>query len=249
MDEKYIEFLKNYGLYDEKVLNFIESTTKRLDYSDIALNFFGCYPIINDDGILIGIRMCVPYIKDDITRSINIHEYIHLLELYRQLNKKYVESNMKELLPVFYEFVYLNSLHNRDYLEYYKDYLTQKNNYLKIIIEIFKDKGYVNMEDDKYKELKEAIKQVRELNIEQLLRLTNMVDDIINSNNTDEKYISFVFDHLLSISFVDFNLLKEVYLKLVSYVRLFNKELADDYWNYFIEDFELDEEIKVLDKK
>lgn len=129
------------------------------------------------------------------------------------------------------------------------DHINQKNNYLKIIIEIFKDKGYVNMEDDKYKELKEAIKQVRELNIEQLLRLTNMVDDIINSNNTDEKYISFVFDHLLSISFVDFNLLKEVYIKLVNYVRLFNKELADDYWNYFIEDFELDEEIKVLDKK
>lgn len=105
------------------------------------------------------------------------------------------------------------------------------------------------MEDDKYKELKEAIKQVRELNIEQLLRLTNMVYDIINSNNSDEKYISFVFDHLLSISFVDFNLLKEVYIKLVNYVRLFNKELADDYWNFFIEDFELDEEIKVLDKK
>ena len=105
------------------------------------------------------------------------------------------------------------------------------------------------MEDDKYKELKEAIKQVRELNIEQLLRLTNMVDDIINRNNTDEKFICFVFDHLLSISFVDFNLLKEVYIKLVNYVRLFNKELADDYWNYFIEDFELDEEIKVLDKK
>lgn len=156
---------------------------------------------------------------------------------------------MKELLPVFYEFVYLNSIHNRDYLEYYKDHINQKYNYLKILIEIFKDKGYVNMEDDKYKELKEAIKQARELNIEQLLRLTNMVDDIINRNNTDEKYISFVFDHLLSISFVDFNLLKEVYIKLVNYVRHFNKELANDYWNYFIEDFELDEEIKVLDKK
>ncbi len=98
------------------------------------------------------------------------------------------------------------------------------------------------MKEDIYKKLIEDIKLVSELNNEQLVRLTYMVDDIINSNNTDEKYISFVFDHLLSISFVDFNILKEVYIKLVNYVRGFNKELADDYWHFFIEDFELDEE-------
>ena len=73
---------------------------------------------------------------------------------------------------------------------------------------------------------------------------------IINSNNTDEKYISFVFDQLLGLLFIDINLLKEVYLRLVNYYsRSFNKELADDYWNLFLEDFELEEDPKVFEKK
>ncbi len=249
MDDKFILFLKKYNLYNEEIFNYIESRTKRFDYSDISLSFFGCFPILDDNNRLIDIRMCVPYIDSDITRSINIHEYIHLLDLYYKLNTKYIESNMSELLPVFYEFVYLYSIHNKEYLDFYKEHINNKNNYLKIIIEIFDNNGCIDMEDNKYKELIDSVKEVTELNKEQLIQLTNIVNDIINSNNTDINYISFIFDQLLSLVFIDINILKKVYLKLVNYVRSFNKSLAEDYLQFFIEDFELEEDPKIYEKK
>lgn len=120
MEEKYIEFLKKCELYNKDVFDYIEYRTTYVDYRQKgSMDFVGCYPIIQD-GIVKDIWLCVPKIVDDISVSINIHEYIHLLRVYSFLGKKFIESENEEVMPVLYEFAFLNEVGNIDYLDKYK---------------------------------------------------------------------------------------------------------------------------------
>ena len=121
MEEKFIEFLKKSELYNEEVLDYIEYRTTHVDYKEKgAMDFVGCYPIL-EDGIVKDIWLCVPNMVDDISISINIHEYVHLLRVYKSLGKKFEESEYEELLPVMYEFAFLEDVGNTEYLEKYKE--------------------------------------------------------------------------------------------------------------------------------
>lgn len=121
MEEKFIEFLKKSELYNEDVLDYIEYRTTYVDYKEKgAMDFVGCYPIL-EDGMVKDIRLCVPNMVDDVSVSINIHEYVHLLRIYKSLGKKFVESEYEELLPIMYEFAFLEDVGNTEYLEKYKE--------------------------------------------------------------------------------------------------------------------------------
>ena len=108
MKEKFFEFLKQYNLYDEEVINYISTRMIIVDYDrEDAKDYIGCFYTLNHD-IVTGFRLCVPKMVDDKTVSINIHEYVHLLNIYKCLGSEYKEDKFDDLLPVLYEFIYLN---------------------------------------------------------------------------------------------------------------------------------------------
>ncbi len=137
MRNKFIKFLKDTEIYNEEVFEYIKPKTVYLDHSEEATHFYGVFPIVDDNNIIKDIKLCVPKIKDDLTVSINIHEYVHLLLLYRDLNKEYKESDYDELLPVMYEFYYLKD-NDPEYLEAYKEKISKSNN--KILKKYIKEK-------------------------------------------------------------------------------------------------------------
>ena len=118
MYDKFISFLKEHGLYNQEAMDYIKDKTYYINYDGNESNsFFGCFPIM-EGNIVKDIRLCVPKMIDDITVSINIHEYVHLTKIYNHLNKKYIESKYEDVLPMAYEFLYL--MHNDpEYLDYY----------------------------------------------------------------------------------------------------------------------------------
>lgn len=133
MKKKYIDFLKKCELYNQEVFDYIEYRTTYVDYREKgSMNFVGCYPII-EDGIVKDIWYCVPKIVDDISISINIHEYVHLLRVYRSLGKEFIESEYEELLPVMYEFAFLEDIGNTEYLNKYKEDI-KNDNVLKVLV-------------------------------------------------------------------------------------------------------------------
>lgn len=137
MYKKFIDFLKHYGLYNQEVFNFIKDKTRYVDYDkEEARDFIGCFPKMEND-IVKDIRLCVPKIVDDVTVSINIHEYVHLLKIYSYLNKEYKESKYEEVLPTAYEFLYLRN-NDFDYLKLYKEYIMSGDDeYLKYLVTFF----------------------------------------------------------------------------------------------------------------
>lgn len=153
MYDKFIKFLKNNNIYDEEVLNYFENHSTHVDYKEEDAEYFiGCYPQVEND-ILTGVNVCVPDMDDEITVTINIHEYVHMLKLYKNLNKKYEETPYEEVLPVFYELIFLreNVKTMNDYYNYYSEYLMKyyEKEYLMVIElhnDLIKDYGDTNIE-------------------------------------------------------------------------------------------------------
>ena len=137
MEEKYINFLKKYDLYREDIFEYMKDKTKYIDYRlDESKRFYGVFTNI-ENGIIKDIRVMVPYIVDDTSISIRIHEYIHVLKLYDYLNKEYVFTDYEDLLPVFYELVYAKENNNYDYINERIDELKDNFNYLKVVLDLF----------------------------------------------------------------------------------------------------------------
>ena len=145
MKEKYIDYLKKTEIYNEKVLNYLKDNTKVIEYSEDANDFLGTFPQVDENNILTGIKMCVPKMTNDITVGMNIHEYVHALMLYRNLNKEYVEDKQADLMPTFYELNYYKENNVDDYFNFYIEHIKEKDNYLTMLINIFdKDNKNVN---------------------------------------------------------------------------------------------------------
>ena len=137
MEEKYINFLKKYDLYREDIFEYMKDKTKYIDYRlDESKRFYGVFTNI-ENGIIKDIRVMVPYIVDDTSISIRIHEYIHVLKIYDYLNKEYVFTDYEDLLPVFYELVYAKENNNYDYINERIDELKDNFNYLKVVLDLF----------------------------------------------------------------------------------------------------------------
>ena len=84
---KFIEFLKKYNVYSEEILKYWEKNRLLFDIRDEEKKeLIGCYYQYEKE-CLKKISLIVPFIDNDKTVLINIHEYIHLLLLYPWLEK------------------------------------------------------------------------------------------------------------------------------------------------------------------
>ena len=94
------------------------SNTTMINYSNIEeRNFVGCFYILNIDKIE-KIHLVIPYIVDEKTKLVAIHELVHGIELYRRLNKKYDNQNNDEVLPMLYEKIYVEEQNNQELRQY-----------------------------------------------------------------------------------------------------------------------------------
>jgi len=98
------------------------------------------------------------------------------------------------------------------------------------------------MNEKNYKIIKDMFKTLERMNKREIEEISELVDDVIIYKITNENTIGHVFDKMLSLEFIEENDIKKIYYKLLNYSKAFNKELSDDYENFFIEKFSDDEE-------
>lgn len=136
MNNKFFEFLHNHNIYDDKVYKYYLNNANNFDYynEDMFRSYIGCSFITSKNKILKQIIPIVPYPVDDITTLINIHEYVHTLGCYDKINKRFKSSVSDEILPIFYEKLFVLENNN-----------TKLNNY-----EEFLDNAALESNDEKY---------------------------------------------------------------------------------------------------
>lgn len=126
MFDKFIDFLKQHDLYDEEIFKYYWDNTFMFDYIDDELRrFIGCSFILDGNNCLKGIMACAPFIEDDRTVLINIHEYVHVLLMYPYIGKKCDIGRDIEVLAIFYEKLYVLENNNPE-LDKYSNYLDSK---------------------------------------------------------------------------------------------------------------------------
>lgn len=137
--EEFIDFFKKYNLYNEEIFNYLRENAILFDYRDEDCDyryFISCTPNVKND-ILRNIKMIVPYPDNDITNLINVHEYMHGIELYPYLNKYFDYEKYKkygEMMPILMERLYC--------LEHPSENLKEEMEYLDKKIEDSDDKKY-----------------------------------------------------------------------------------------------------------
>ena len=94
--------------------------------------------------------------------------------------------------------------------------------------------------NNKYKKLENALITIGKTSERDLEKLSNIIDRIIECNITDERTLSFIYDAILSVEFIDDDKKRKVFHKLSNYCRSFNKELVDDYDEILEEDLNYD---------
>ncbi len=118
--QKFIDFLKKHNLYDEDVINYWKNHKVSFDYrEEEQRDFIGCFYMLRDN-VLEKISLIVPFIDNDKTVLINIHEYVHLFLLYPKLRKKCIIGIDKEVLPILYEKIYIHENPTDELINYYE---------------------------------------------------------------------------------------------------------------------------------
>jgi len=104
-----IKFFKKHNLYNEEVFNYLSENALMIDYTspEETLLIGTFYEVDKQERTIQKIHMIIPYVTDDITMLMNIHEIVHGIELYQYLNKQYTEEIDKEALPLLYERIYI----------------------------------------------------------------------------------------------------------------------------------------------
>lgn len=170
--QKFINFLKEHNLYNEEIINYWQKNKLVFDYlDDEKRQLIGCFYII-EKGKLKNIKIIVPFIDDDKTILINIHEYIHLLLLYPKIYKKCNIGIDSEILPLFYERIYIEENKTEELLNYYnyinnfiiqqqqKEYIIALN-LSKQLLEIYNNDNIYKLE----KKAKKLVKKYKTSNI------------------------------------------------------------------------------------
>lgn len=87
--KKFIRFLKEHNLYDAEALEYLRNNGVFFDFlEEENRDFIGCRYILDKNKKLQKIQICAPFIRDEKTILINIHEFTHGLMLYKYLGKK-----------------------------------------------------------------------------------------------------------------------------------------------------------------
>lgn len=106
---KFIDFFKTLGLYNEIIFKYIYENTERFSYYDEEkMNIRGFYPIFFKKKELIGFKLYLPFIENEITAFMNIRPYIQAIHAYTKIGTKYKTNAESEMLAMYYEKLYLN---------------------------------------------------------------------------------------------------------------------------------------------
>jgi len=170
LNSELIDFFKKHNLYDEKIFYYLSNNTTMIDYNDKdKRSFIGCFYNLEKGNKIKNIHLVLPYVIDDITMLISIHEIVHAIVLYRYINKKAKIGIDVEVLPMFYEKIYINE-HNSSELIKYEEQLNSFINISKdrkyILGLQLRDKLLVDYDDDinkNYRKLKKLVKSNMEL--------------------------------------------------------------------------------------
>ena len=124
MKNIFYEFINMHNIYDKNVYDYYIKHSDRFDYynEDFLRNGIRCNYFVDSSGILKEIRPFVPNIVDDETTLVNIHEYVHTLLAYDMLNKRFKLDDDCEILPIFYEKLFVLESDNEG-LNRYEEFL------------------------------------------------------------------------------------------------------------------------------
>lgn len=125
--DKILDFFKKHNLYEKEMFDYLQSHTDMIDYQiEEERDFIGCaYAINHYTKRLDRFRMGLPYVYDDITALINIHEIVHGIEGYKHLNKKFTPGMTCEALPLVYEKIYIAENPSKELIAYW-NYLNSR---------------------------------------------------------------------------------------------------------------------------
>lgn len=87
------DFFRHENLYSEEFFDFIKTRVKVIS-SDAHKEWFGCYPLIENEKIT-DFRILVPEIKKESDLLINIRQYAKALELFNNIGMHYGENRDK----------------------------------------------------------------------------------------------------------------------------------------------------------
>ena len=138
--KEFIDFLKRHNLFNKEAIDYLQKNAFFFNYLEEEYrDFIGCFFSINKKNKkLEKITLFVPYIKNEKTLIINIHEYTHALLNYKYLGKKFNVHDDIEILPMLYERLYQiesKSEKAQSYINYLNSYIT-KNSDIKYKIAI-----------------------------------------------------------------------------------------------------------------
>ena len=118
---KLIDFFKRHNMYDEKTFKYLSSHTTMIDYNDPEQrDFVGCFYILDNNNILQSLVLDLPYVNNEKTMLISIHELTHGIENYSKIGKKFKKDITCEALPILYEKLYINEFPSEELLSYSK---------------------------------------------------------------------------------------------------------------------------------
>lgn len=166
MINTFFKFINEHNIYDKNVYDYYIKHSDSFDYynEDFYIPFIRCnYYYINSSGILKEIRPFVPNVVDDKTTLINIHEYVHTLLAYDYLNKKFKLNDDCEILPKFYEKLYVLESNNNSLIEYeeFLDKAALESNDKKYIMAVNMFNELLNTYD--YNKINDMIKKTKRL--------------------------------------------------------------------------------------
>lgn len=127
-----IKFFKRHNLYNEEMFCYFSENSNMIDYNDDEQRIFiGTFYILDKNNKLIKFYLNIPYVYDDKTMLISIHEIVHGILLYNKLNKKINLGIDYEALPMLYEKIYINEVNTPELIRYGKwlDSLIGEKNY------------------------------------------------------------------------------------------------------------------------
>ena len=122
LNPKLIEFFKKHNLYEFEMFSYFEkhSTMLDSDYPDEMMFRTCAHQIDARTGILKGIHLNLPYVKNEETMLDSIHELTHAIFAYPQIGKKFKKDITIETLSLLFEKLYILENPSEKLIAYYK---------------------------------------------------------------------------------------------------------------------------------
>ena len=120
LNPKIIDFFKKHNLYDPEMFNYFEEHSTMIDsaYKEERIATGCAYLINRNTGVLEGLHLNLPYVKDEETILDSIHELTHAIFTYPKIGKKFKRDITIETLPLLYEKLYLMEHQSKELQDY-----------------------------------------------------------------------------------------------------------------------------------